>query len=127
MDGLRQLMVVETGTGCSKELRGHGFHVLAMADTEAAFHTATTVDAFVILVDASDVGDERTTLVRRLQAGVATRHLPILIAITGRPNRRDTVAVQKFGGALIVLTNARFEGVAAIVRDLLEMGRPETP
>ena len=127
MDGLRQVMVVETGTGCSTELRAHGFRVLAMSDTEAAFHTATTVDAIVVHVDASEDADERTMLVRRLQAGVATRHVPIVIAITGRPDRRDTVAVQKFGGALIVLTNPQFEGIAAIVRDLLDMGRPQAP
>ena len=120
-------MVVETGTGCSRELRRHGFHVLAMPDTNAAFHTATTVDGIVIHVDASEDADDRTTLARRLQASVATRHVPIVIAITGRPDRRDTVAVQKFGGALIVVTNTRFEGVAAIIHDLLDLERPQMP
>jgi PleD family two-component response regulator len=127
MEGFRRLMVVETGTGCSRELRCHGFDVLAMPDTNAAFHTATTVDGIVIHVDASEDADDRTTLVRRLQASVATRHVPIVIAITGRPDRRDTVAVQKFGGALIVVTNAQFEGVAAIVDDLLDIGRSQAP
>jgi hypothetical protein len=119
-------MVVETGTGCAGELRRSGFGVLPMPDTDAAFHTASTVDAIVVHVDAAEDADARTTLVRRLQSNVATRHVPVVIAITGRADRRNTVAVQKFGGALIVVTSARFEGIAAIIHDLLDIGRPQT-
>jgi PleD family two-component response regulator len=126
MHGVRQVMVVETAMDCTEELRRHGFRVLSVSDVDAAFHTATTVDAIVIHVDASEDAVARTTLVRRLEASVATRRVPMVIAIAGRSDRRDSVAVQKFGGALIVLTNAHFEGVAAIVNDLLDMERPQT-
>jgi hypothetical protein len=97
--------------------------VVSFADLEAAFHAASSVDAVVVHLDASDDADPRTGLVRRLQTHVATRHLPIVIAITGRPNRADTVAVQRFGGALIVLTNAKCEGVAAVLDEFLDVER----
>ena len=108
---------------CAEELRRHHFRVVAFADVEAAFYAASSVDAVVVHLDASDDADPRTALVRRLQSNLTTRHLPIVIAITGRPNRADTVPVQKFGGALIVLTNARCEGVAAVLDDLLDVER----
>jgi DNA-binding NarL/FixJ family response regulator len=126
MDAPRYVLVVESTTKCAEELRRHDFHVLESSDPDAAFHAATTVDAVVLHMDASDDADPKTSLVRRLQTSVATRHLPIVIAITGRPNRPDTVPVQKFGGALIVLTNARCEGVAAVLNDLLNVERHGT-
>ena len=108
---------------CADELRRHHFQVVAFADVDAAFYAATSVDAVVVHLDASDDADPRTEFVRRLQGSVATRHLPILIAITGRPNRADTVPVQRFGGALMVLTNAKCEGVAAVLDELLHLER----
>ena len=123
MDAPRHVLVVESAMSCAEELRRHHFRVVAFADVEAAFYAASSVDAVVVHVDASDDADPRTALVRRLQSNLTTRHLPIVIAITGRPNRADTVPVQKFGGALIVLTNARCEGVAAVLDDLLDVER----
>jgi PleD family two-component response regulator len=127
MDIPRHVLVVESSATCAEELRRHAFHVIEVSDPDAAFHAATTVDAVVVHVDASDDADPRTALVKRLQTSIATRHVPILIAITGRPNRPDTVAVQRFGGALIVLTNARCVGVAAVLDDLLNLERHRTP
>jgi PleD family two-component response regulator len=123
MDAPRHVLVVESAMSCAEELRRHHFRVSSFADVEAAFDAATSVAAVVVHVDASDDADPRTALVRRLQTTVATRHLPIVIAITGRPNRPDTVPVQRFGGALIVLTNSRCEGVAAVLDDLLNLQR----
>ena len=123
MDAPRHVLVVESTMSCAEELRRHHFRVVAFADVEAAFYAATSVDAVVVHLDASDDADPRTALVRRLQSNVATRHLPILIAITGRPNRADTVPVQRFGGALMVLTNAKCEGVAAVLDELLHLER----
>jgi DNA-binding response OmpR family regulator len=123
MDAPRHVLVVESAMSCAEELRRHRFRVVTFADVEAAFHAASSVDAVVVHLDASDDADPRTALVRRLQASVATRHLPIVIAITGRPNRPDTVPVQKFGGALIVLTNAKCEGVADVLDELLDLER----
>jgi hypothetical protein len=123
MDGPRHVLVVESWMRCADELRRHDFRVLASSDVEAAFHAAGSVDAVVIHLDASDDADPRTGLVRRLQMNVTTRHLPIVIAITGRPNRPDTVPVQRFGGALIVLTNAKCEGVAAVLDEFLDLER----
>lgn len=123
MVGPRHVLVVESALNCAEELRRYDFRVLASSDVDAAFHAATSVDAVVVHLDASDDADPRTALVRRLQTSVATRHLPILIAITGRPERPDTVPVQKFGGALIVLTNAKCDGVAAVLEDLLKVER----
>jgi DNA-binding response OmpR family regulator len=117
------VLVVESMMSCADELRRHHFQVVAFADVDAAFYAATSVDAVVVHLDASDDADPRTEFVRRLQSSVATRHLPILIAITGRPNRADTVPVQRFGGALIVLTNAKCEGVAAVLDELLHLER----
>ncbi len=126
MDAPRYVLVVGSSTKCAEELRRHAFHVLESSDPDAAFHSATTVDAVVLHMDASDDVDPKTSLVRRLQTSVTTRHIPIVIAITGRPNRPDTVTVQRFGGALIVLTNARCEGVAAVLDDLLNVERHRT-
>jgi DNA-binding response OmpR family regulator len=123
MDAPRHVLVVESAMSCAEELRRHHFRVSSFADVEAAFHAATSVDAVVVHVDASDDADPRTALVRRLQTSMATRHLPIVIAITGRPNRADTVPVQRFGGALIVLTNSKCEGMAAVLDDLLNLQR----
>ena len=123
MDAPRHVLVIESATSCAEELRRHHFHVVAFADPEAAFYAARSVSAVVIHLDASDDADPRTALVRRLQTDVATRYLPIVIAITGRPNRPDTVPVQRFGGALMVLTNAKCEGVAAVLEELLDVER----
>ena len=123
MDTPRHVLVVESERSCTEELRRHHFHVVPFADTEAAFYAAPSVEAVVIHLDASDDAEPRTALVRRLQSDVATRYLPIVIAITGRPNRPDTVPVQRFGGALIVLTNAKCEGVAAVLEELLHLER----
>jgi DNA-binding response OmpR family regulator len=123
MDTPRHVLVVESATSCTDELRSHHFHVVAFADVEAAFYAATSVDAVIVHLDATDDADPRTAFVRRLQSNVATRHLPIVIAITGRPNRPDTVPVQRFGGALMVLTNAKCEGVAAVLEELLHLER----
>jgi DNA-binding response OmpR family regulator len=126
MDRTNHVLVVESATKCAEELRRHHFEVLAFTDPEAAFHAATSVDAVVVHLTATDDADPRTTLVRRLQRDVTTQHLPILIAITGRPDRADTVPVQTFGGALIVLTNATCDGVAAVLHDLLDVERHHT-
>ena len=123
MEAPRHVLVVESGRSCAEELKRHQFRVAPFADVNAAFHAATSVDAVVVHLYASDDADPRTGLVRRLQASVATRHLPIVIAITGRPNRTDTVPVQRFGGALIVLTNAKCEGVAAVLDEFLDLER----
>jgi hypothetical protein len=123
MDRPRHVLVVESATSCAEELRRHHFNVVSHGDIETAFHAASSVDAVVVHLDASDDADPRTGLVRRLQTHVATSHLPIVIAIMGRPNRADTVAVQKFGGALIVLTNAKCEGVAAVLDEFLDVER----
>jgi DNA-binding NarL/FixJ family response regulator len=123
MDAPRHVLVVESTRSCTEELRRHHFHVVAFADAEAAFYAAPSVEAVVIHLDSSDDAEPRTALVRRLQSDVATRYLPIVIAITGRPNRPDTVPVQRFGGALIVLTNAQCEGVAAVLEELLHLER----
>lgn len=121
MDAPRHVLVVESATTCTEELRRHRFHVVAFADPEAAFYAARSVAAVVIHLDESDDADPLTALVRRLQTDVTTRYLPIVIAITGRPNRPDTVPVQRFGGALMVLTNAKCEGVAAVLEELLHL------
>ena len=126
MEGPYRVLVVESSTPCADELRRHQFEVLAFGDADAAFHAATGADAVVVHLTATDDADPRTTLVRRLQTSMATRHLPVLIAITGRPDRADTVPVQTFGGALIVLTNATCDGVAAILTDLLNVERHGT-
>ena len=123
MDTPRHVLVVESATSCTDELRRHNFHVVAFADVEAAFYAATSVDAVIVHLNASDDAEPRTAFVRRLQSNVATRHLPIVIAITGRPNRPNTVPVQRFGGALMVLTNAKCEGVAAVLEELLDVER----
>jgi hypothetical protein len=123
MDAPRHVLVVESASNCTDELRRHHFHVVAFADAEAAFYVATSVDAVIVHLDAADNPDPQTALVRRLQGNVTTRHLPIVIAITGRPDRVDTVPVQRFGGALIVLTNAKCEGVAAVLEELLHVER----
>jgi DNA-binding response OmpR family regulator len=127
MEAARRVLVIESATSCQTELAQHGFRVLAFTDLDAAFYAATSVDAVVVHLDASDDADPRTTLVRRLQTHVATRHLPIVIAITGRPQRPDTVPVQQFGGALIVLTNAKCEGMAAVVDEHMGLARHQTP
>jgi DNA-binding response OmpR family regulator len=126
MEGAYRVLVVESATPCADELRRHHFEVLAIGDADAAFHAATSVDAVVIHLTANDDADPRTTLVRRLQTSIATRHLPVLIAITARPDRAETVAVQTFGGALIVLTNATCDGVAGLLADLLKEERHHT-
>ncbi len=123
MEGPRHVLVVESWMSCADELRQHHFRVVAYSDVEAAFHAASRVDAVVVHLDAADDADPRTGLVRRLQMDVTRRHIPIVIAITGRPDRPDTVPVQRFGGALIVLTNAKCEGVAAVLDELLDLGR----
>jgi len=123
MEAPQHVLVVESAMSCAEELRRHQFRVVSFADIEAAFHAASSVDAVVVHLDASDDADPRTALVRRLQTSVTTRHLPIVIAITGRPNRPDTAPVQRLGGALIVLTNAKCEGLAAVLNDLLHLER----
>jgi hypothetical protein len=124
MNGPRHVLVVESLMSCADELRRHDFRVVAFSDAEAAFHAASSsLHAVVVHLDASDDADPRTGLVRRLQMNVATRHLPIVIAITGRSDRPDTVPVQRFGGVLIVLTNAKCEGVAAVLAELLDLER----
>ncbi|HEY6361926.1 MAG TPA: hypothetical protein VIX63_12515 [Vicinamibacterales bacterium] len=126
MERPRYVLVVESTANCAEELRRHHFEVLAFGDAEAAFHAATSADAVVVHLTATDDAEPGTTLVRRLQGNIVTRHLPILIAITGRPDRADTVPVQTFGGALLVLTNATCDGVAAVLGDLLELERHQT-
>ena len=126
MEGAYRVLVVESATPCADELRRHYFEVLPFTDADAAFHAATGADAVVVHLTASDDADPRTTLVRRLQTSIATRHLPVMIAITARPDRADSVAVQSFGGALIVLTNATCDGVAALLTDLLKVERHHT-
>jgi hypothetical protein len=126
MEGPYRILVVESATPCADELRRHHFDVLAIGDADAAFHAATGVDAVVVHFTATDDADPRTALVRRLQTSVATRHLPVMIAITGKPDRADTVPVQTFGGTLIVLTNATCDGVATVLRDLLKVERHRT-
>jgi hypothetical protein len=123
MDAPRHVLVVESGTSCAEELRHHHFLVVTCADDDSAFRAASAVDAVLVHLDAFDDAEPRTAFIRRVQTNVATRQIPVVIAITGRPDRPDTVPVQRFGGALIVLTNARCEGVAAVLDELLDVQR----
>ena len=62
MDGLHHVLVVESTVNCAEELRRYNFRVLSFSDTEAAFHAATSVDAVVVHLDASDNADPAFTL-----------------------------------------------------------------